>query len=107
MAGRRRRVATRPPKYLRAARIISSPSRAIAFGKSSRGRMRSWLAAVGFFAAAALSTSVADADVVTIGHTTFDFDAPAAPLTAAELRFFQAYKDAVNRRDEAAFMALQ
>ncbi len=69
--------------------------------------MRSWLAAAGFFAAAALSTSAADADVVAIGHMTFDFDAPGASLTAAELRFFQAYKDAVNRRDEAAFMALQ
>lgn len=68
--------------------------------------MRSWFAA-GLFAAVALSTGVADADVLTIGRTTFDFDAPAAPLSAQQLRFFQAYKDAVNRRDEAAFMALQ
>ncbi len=69
--------------------------------------MRSWLAAAGLFAAAALSTSAAGANVITIGHTTFDFDAPAAALTAQQLGFFQAYKDAVNRRDEVAFMALQ
>lgn len=70
--------------------------------------MRSWLAAAGLFAAAALSTSAVNArDVVTIGRTTFDFDTPAAPLTAQQLRFFQAYKDAANRHDEAAFMALQ
>jgi ABC-type molybdate transport system substrate-binding protein len=68
--------------------------------------MRSRLAAA-VFAAAALSISAAEANVITIGHTTFDFDAPAAPLSAPELRFFQAYKDAVNRRDETAFMALQ
>lgn len=69
--------------------------------------MRSRLAAAGLFAAIAFSANPARADVFTIGRTTFDFDAPAAPLTAAELRFFQTYKDAVNRRDEAAFMALQ
>jgi ABC-type molybdate transport system substrate-binding protein len=68
--------------------------------------MRSRLAAA-VFAAAALSISAAEANVITIGHMTFDFDAPAAPLSAPELRFLQAYKDAVNRRDEAAFMALQ
>lgn len=69
--------------------------------------MRSWLAAASLFAATAFSTNLAGADVFTIGRTTFDFDAPAADLTAQQLQFFQAYKDAVNRRDEAAFMALQ
>jgi hypothetical protein len=69
--------------------------------------MRSWLAAAGAFAAAALATAPAHADVVTIGRTTFDFDAPAPPLTAQQLRLLQAYKDAVSRHDEAAFMALQ
>lgn len=69
--------------------------------------MRPWLVAAGLFAAAAFSTSAAKADILTVGRTTFDFDAQAAPLTAQELRFFQAYKDAVNRHDEAAFMALQ
>jgi hypothetical protein len=54
--------------------------------------MRPWLAAAGLFAAAALSTSATKADVLTIGRTTFDFDAPAAPLTAQELRFSQATK---------------
>lgn len=69
--------------------------------------MRARLAAAGLIAAAALSIGAANADVITIGRTSFDFDAPASPLTAQQLRFFQAYKDAVNRRDEAAFMALQ
>lgn len=69
--------------------------------------MRPWLIAAGLFAAAALLTSAAGADVLTIGRTTFDFDAPAAALTAQQLQFFQAYKAAVNRHDEAAFMALQ
>lgn len=63
--------------------------------------MRPWLAAAGLFAAATLSTIAAKADILTVGRTTFDFDAPAAPLTVQELRFFQAYKDAVNRHDEA------
>ena len=69
--------------------------------------MRSWIAAAGLLAAVAVSTAGANADVVTFGNATFDFDAPAAPLTAQQLRFFQAYKDAVNRHDEVAFMALQ
>jgi len=69
--------------------------------------MRSWLAVAGLLAAAALSVSTATANVITIGRATFDFDAPTSPLTAQQLRFFQAYKDAVNRRDEAGFMALQ
>jgi hypothetical protein len=53
------------------------------------------------------ATAVARADVVTIGHATFDFDAASPPLTAAQHAFFLRYKDAVNRHDEAAFMALQ
>lgn len=70
--------------------------------------MRSWLATAGLLVAAALATSAVSArDSLTIGRTTFDFDAPAAPLTVQQLHFFQAYKDAVNRHDEAAFMALQ
>lgn len=69
--------------------------------------MRSWFATAGLFAAMALSTAAANADVAKVGRSTFDFDAPAAPLTALQLRFFQAYKDAVNRHDEAALMSLQ
>lgn len=69
--------------------------------------MRPWFAAAGLFAAAVLSTSVAGADVVTIGRARFDFEAPAPSLTPQQLRFFQAYKEAVNRHDETAFMALQ
>ncbi len=69
--------------------------------------MHRWFAATGIFAAAALSTSLAKEDVLTIGHTTFDFDAPAPPLTTQQLQFFEVYKQAVNRHDEAALMSLQ
>jgi len=60
-----------------------------------------------FIAAAAHSAVAANADVITIGHTTFDFDAPSSPLTAGQQAFFRDYKDAVNRHDEAALMSLQ
>jgi hypothetical protein len=43
----------------------------------------------------------------TIGDVSFDFDAPSPPLTPAQQAFFQKYKDAVNRHDETALMALQ
>lgn len=53
-------------------------------------------------------TAAADAnDVITLGQMKFDFDAPSPPLTAAQQALFQSYKDAVNRHDEAALMALQ
>src|SRR5262249_15985602 len=67
--------------------------------------MRSLLVAATFFSAA--SSTAAATDVITLGHATFDFDAPSAPLTAGHQTFFQRYKDAVNHHDEAAFMALQ
>jgi hypothetical protein len=67
--------------------------------------MRSLLMAVA--SAAAYSTVVANAEVITIGRTTFDFDTPSPPLTAGQQAFFRKYKEAVNRRDEAALMSLQ
>jgi hypothetical protein len=42
-----------------------------------------------------------------IGDAVFDFDAPAPRLTAGQQALFQEYKNAVNRRDEAALMSLQ
>lgn len=56
---------------------------------------------------AAYSTMTARADVVTIGHTTFDFDAPSPPLTTEQQAFFQRYKGAVNRHDDTTMMSLQ
>ena len=46
-------------------------------------------------------------DVVTFGNVKFDFDAPSAPLTAAQQALFQRFKEAINRRDAAALMSLQ
>jgi len=58
--------------------------------------MRSLLLPIGLFVAvAACSLGAAKADVLTIGHATFDFDAPSSPLTAGQLAFFRQYKDAV------------
>ena len=45
--------------------------------------MRSLLVAAVFFTAAASLTVAANADVVTIGRATFDFDAPSSPLMRA------------------------
>ncbi len=64
--------------------------------------MRTFLIAVTFFI-----TAVCSADSLTIGHMTFDFDAASSPLTAAQQALFQKYKDAVNRHDAAALLALQ
>lgn len=47
------------------------------------------------------------ADSLTLGDTKFDFDAPAPQLTTGQRALFQRYKDAVNRRDEAALMSIQ
>jgi hypothetical protein len=47
------------------------------------------------------------ADSLTFGDTKFDFDAPAPQLTTEQRALFQRYKDAVNRRDEAALMSIQ
>ena len=69
--------------------------------------MRSVLAAAAFFTAFAFSPPAVKAEVITIGHSTFDFDAPSSPLTAGQQAFFQKYKDAVNRHDKAALMTLQ
>jgi len=52
-------------------------------------------------------STAAARDVITIGHATFDFDAPSSPLTAGQQAFFRQYKDAVNQHDEASLMALQ
>jgi hypothetical protein len=58
-------------------------------------------------AAAAYSTMAAGANVVTIGSTKFDFDAPSSPPAAGQQALFRAYKEAVNQHDEAALMSLQ
>jgi len=59
------------------------------------------------FMIAALITPAFATNSTTIGNTTFDFDAPSPPVTAAQQQFFQKYKDAVNTHSEAALMALQ
>jgi hypothetical protein len=69
--------------------------------------MRLLLMAASFLAAAACSTVAANADVITIGHATFDFDAPSAPLTPGQQALVEQYRDAINRHDEAALMSLQ
>jgi hypothetical protein len=69
--------------------------------------MHSFLVAAAFFIGAAYSTVAANADVITIGRATFDFDAPSSALTAGQEAFFRQYKDAINRHDEAALMSLQ
>jgi hypothetical protein len=69
--------------------------------------MRSLLLASVFLTAAACSTVLANADVIKFGGATFDFDVPSPPITAEQQRFFQRYKEAVNRHDEAAMMSLQ
>jgi hypothetical protein len=46
-------------------------------------------------------------DSFTIGNLTFDFAAPAPPLTAAQQAFFERYKQAVNGRDKGALLAMQ
>jgi hypothetical protein len=61
---------------------------------------------VGAFLCFAAYSSVA-ADVLTIGHSTFDFDAPSPPLTTEQQAFFQRYKDAVNRHDDTVLMSMQ
>ena len=53
-----------------------------------------------------LVTAVCSADSLTIGHMTFDFDAPSS-LSAAQQAFFQKFKAAVNRHDAAGLLALQ
>jgi hypothetical protein len=77
------------------------------FSANQEGRMRTFLMAVTFFVTAVCSAVTARADSLTIGHTTFDFDAPSSPLSAGQQAFFKKYKDAVNRHDEAALLALQ
>jgi hypothetical protein len=67
------------------------------------GSVRSLLVAAAFVTAG-FSTAAAR-DVITIGHATFDFDAPSSPLTTGQQAFFRQYKDAVNQHDEASLMA--
>jgi hypothetical protein len=43
---------------------------------------------------------------LTIGGVTFDWAAPAPPLTPAQKAFFQSYKTAINAHDERALLAL-
>ena len=69
--------------------------------------MRSLLAVTTMAMAALLLAVVARSDVITIGHARFDFDAPSPPLSAGEHELFQRFKDAVNKHDKAALMALQ
>ena len=77
------------------------------FPKDQEWRMRTLLMAVTFFITAVWSAVTARADSMTIGHMTFDFDASPSQLTPGQQAFFQKYKDAVNRHDEAALLALQ
>lgn len=46
-------------------------------------------------------------DSFTIGNLTFDFAAPAPPLTPSQQEFFERYKQAINTRDKEAVLALQ
>jgi hypothetical protein len=46
-------------------------------------------------------------DSTTINGVTFDWAAPAAPLTPAQQAFFDSYKNAVNAHDETALLALE
>ena len=57
-----------------------------------------------FFLAVALAQSH---DSTTIGGATFDWGAPAPPLTPAQKAFFQRYKNAINAHDESALLALE
>jgi len=52
-------------------------------------------------------SSAQEKDSTTIGDVTFDFAAPAAPLSAAQQAFFEKYKSAVNAHDESALLALE
>ena len=67
--------------------------------------MRAWLA--GAAASMIVAGLAFAANSLSIGSMKFDFDAPAPPLSAAQQGLFQRYKDAVNRHDEKALMALQ
>ncbi len=58
-------------------------------------------------AIACVPPAVAYADVFSIGHLKFDFDAPSPPLNAAQQSLFQRYKKAVNENSETELMALQ
>ena len=69
--------------------------------------MRFLLAIAVISMAASLCADAGAADVITLGHMRFDFDAPSPPLSAGERELFQRYKDAVNKHDGAALMALQ
>ncbi len=55
---------------------------------------------------AGLGAAAAEKDSITVGGITFDFGAPAAPLTASQQAFFHQYKDAVNGHDQAALFGL-
>jgi hypothetical protein len=55
---------------------------------------------------AAFTTFPAFADSLKIGDVTYDFDAPAELLTPPQQELADKFKDAVNRDDEAALMAL-
>jgi hypothetical protein len=50
--------------------------------------------------------AVAEKDSITVGGVTFDFGAPAAPLTDSQQAFFHQYKTAVNGHDQAALFGL-
>jgi len=63
--------------------------------------------AVALFLSSSTGYPAQERDSTTIGGMTFDFAAPAAPLTAAQHTFFEKYKNAVNAHDENALVALQ
>ena len=44
---------------------------------------------------------------LTIGGTTFDWAAPAPPLTPSQQAFLQSYRNAVNAHNESALLALE
>jgi hypothetical protein len=59
-----------------------------------------------FLLAALGGPTAAEQDSITVGGVTFDFGAPAAPLTTSQQAFFHQYKDAVNGHDQAALFGL-
>jgi len=66
--------------------------------------------AFGLLAISAIAVASASAqshDSTTIGGATFDWGAPAPPLTPAQQVFFQRYKNAINAHDESALLALE
>jgi len=65
------------------------------------------LASLAITALPAALASAQSHDSTTIGGATFDWGAPAPPLSPAQHEFFQRYKNAINTHDENALLALE